>query len=176
VRIDVERAVAVAPGEVGDGTQRGRARPALQTRHELAQRLFGGVAANDVIHERVADQLLVIVGGRKPAEDDRRIGMVAFDQLGHGQRAVRVRQPVQVNAERRGVEGGDQWFGIEGRLVEHPHGQVEDAHAEAGALQVLGHRGEPDRVHLEDRGGGYQVAHRAVQNGLPTEVIHARRM
>ena len=173
VRIDVDLPAAIAPGEVGDLGQRRRAAHALQAGHELAQRFLGRIAADDEVHERVADQLLVVVGGREAAEDDGRVGMVAFDHLGNGQRAVGMGQPVQIDAERDRIERGDQRFGIEFLVVEHADGEIENADAELMPLQILGHRREADGVHLEDRRGRHQVADGSIEDGVSTEIIHA---
>ncbi len=54
--------------------------------------------------------------------------MVLFDHLGHGQCAVRMGQPMQVDAESNRVQPLDQGLGIEAVVIQHAHGQIDDAH------------------------------------------------
>ncbi len=172
VLVDMDFAAAILPGQVGHLAQRARLGRTGQVLHQLADRLFGRVAADHVVDEGIADQLLVEISGREASENDRRIGMVLFHHFGDVQRAVRVGQPVQVDAERGRVKSLDQGFRIEVLIVQHAHGQVDDAHPQSMSFEVLGHRGKPDGVHLEHRSRGHQVAHRAIKNRMFAEVVH----
>lgn len=49
--------------------------------------------------------------------------MDLFDQLRDPQRAVRVRQPVQVDSEHRAVQTGDVAAYVEVRISQHPVGR-----------------------------------------------------
>lgn len=91
-------------------------------------------------------------------------------------RAVAVHHPVQVDAEDGRIKLFDELLDVEPVAPEHAHGQVHDAHAVAGALQVLRDAGDADRVQLEDGSGGHLVAGGAVEYGLPAEVVHAGRV
>ena len=95
--------------------------------------------------------------------------MQALDEARHLNRPVRVRQPVQVNAKGRRVQRGEVAFDVKVRVLQHPHGQVDDADAQAVALQVLGNRRKADGIHLEHGRRRNQVTHRTVQDGLARE-------
>jgi hypothetical protein len=126
--------------------------------------------------ERILDQFLVEIGGRETAKDDRAVGMQALDDTRNLDRAVRMRQPVQVNAESGCIQFADAFFNVEGRIFEHTHRQIDDARADAIAFKEIGNGGEADGVHFKNRRRRHQVADRAVEDRLTPEVVDTGSM
>ncbi len=81
-RVDANSIFSVPISEVWDVFKIPCALDRLEKPH---QRLLGRVSPEDKIDERVlTEDFLVIIGGRKPAEDDRDAGVMPFDHLGQG--------------------------------------------------------------------------------------------
>ena len=109
----------------------------------------------------------------KAAKQYRRVGVQTFDDFGDFDRAVGMRQPVQVDAEDQRIQLLDVVLDVKIDVVEHAHRQVDDAGLQIMAFQILGHGGKANRVHLEDRGGRHQVADRSIKDRFAAEIIHA---
>jgi len=71
-------------------------------------------------------------------------------------------QPVEVDAEHWWLQVLDKVLGIKVTIIQHPYGQVNNAHAVTGPFQGVGNAGKAHGVHLENMGGGYPVTYRPV--------------
>src|SRR5450759_4425117 len=107
-----------------------------QELHQHQQGQLCGISTHNKINSRVTDQLFVKIGGRKTSEDDRAIGMEAFDDAGDFDRPVGVRQPVQVNAESHRVQLFNVVLHVKMGVIQHAYRKVDDAGLQAGPFQV----------------------------------------
>jgi hypothetical protein len=152
-------------------------RPALGQRdQQLVQRRLSAVAAQHEIDLWIRQQLLVVVGRRKPAEQHRHVRVHLLRQPGDLDRAVTVRHPVEVDADGLRPQPGKELAHVELRVGQHAQAQVDDAHLHAPLLQVSRDGQEPDGVDLEHDGRRHHVADRAIKDRLLAEVVHARRV
>ncbi len=85
-------------------------------------------------------------------------------------------KPVKVYTESPGMKPGDEFFGIEFFLLEHPQGQIDDSNPDPIPLQVLNDRGKAYRIHLKNRGGRNQIADRPEKDGNLAKIIDRRSM
>ena len=101
--------------------------------------------------------------------------MGVLDDLCERQRALRMGRPVQVKTEEQGLgQVRDVTLDIETVVLEHSRGDIDDPCRESIRFEVRGDGCEANRVHLENGRRGYEVAHRAAQDGLFAEVVDAR--
>jgi hypothetical protein len=95
----------------------------------LPEWFLGGVAGDDKVHKRIVPHdLFVKIGSTEPAEDDRRVWMVLFDELCQAQAAVNMGEPVEIDAEGPGMKPFDIQLGIECSVPQHFQGDVDDPH------------------------------------------------
>ena len=92
----------ILPREIRDLVE-GSAIP--QREEQLMQRRLGAVAAQHEIHLRIGDQLAVKIRRGQAAHDHGYIGVYLLHDARHFQRAVGVRQPMQVDADRLWASG-----------------------------------------------------------------------
>jgi len=171
LRVDVYLAGGGFPGEIRHVAGCVPRQDAIE---QPPQRFFGGIAPQDVIHKRIADELCMEVGGGVAAEDDGGVGVVLFGEPGDFECAVGVGQPVQVYAESAGAEVGDGALGVVAGRAHHAGGEVEDARLVAVLLDVGQQGGEAHRVHVEDGCGGDEVGDGSPEGGALAEVVDAR--
>jgi len=167
-RIDHDPAGLVLPGEARHACQRS---PGAQRSHERRHRFLGRVPAQHQVYLGAGDQLAVEVGRAQPAHDDGRLRMMALDDAGDLDGAVRVHQPVEIDAEDDGVESRDDLLDVVAGAAEHPIGQVDDPDVVAVALEPSADAREPDGIHLEDLGRRHDVADRPEERAMPSEVV-----
>ena len=177
--IGVYPACGILPGKVGNVLQHRTHPPppvAADVAHELEHRLFGGIPAHHVIYFRPGDDLLVEIGGREATDHQGRMRVHLLNDAGYFQCAVSVGQPVQVNAKGTRIQATNALLRIEAGIAQHTKRQVNDTNPESVPLQVFGDGRQTDGVHLEDGGGWHQVAHRAVEDGFFSKIVHTRGM
>ena len=81
--IDANSILPVSIGEIGNIL---KISVFLDPLEELEEGFFRGIPPEDKIDERIlTDDLLMIISGREPSQDDRDIGVHSFDEFSHGQ-------------------------------------------------------------------------------------------
>ena len=172
--VDVDSHVtALLPGQVRN-LRHGIA--PLQCDQQLVQRRLGAVAAQHEVDLRVPDQLFVEVGRRETAHDDGHAGMLLLADLRDLERAVGMRQPVQVDTDCPWPQAREEARHVEATIVHHAQREIDDAHVETPVVQVARHGQESERVHLEHGRRRHHVADGPVEDRTLAEVVHARRV
>ncbi len=100
-------------------------------------------------------------------------GVNSLRQARNLERTVSVWHPVEVDPEGPRFQRLRNRSRVEATLVQHPNGEVGDAHAVTVALQVFGQCGKADWVQLEDGGGRHQIADRTVEDRFLPKIVHA---
>ncbi|MGK4006191.1 hypothetical protein WMF31_26465 [Sorangium sp. So ce1036] len=171
------RLASALPGQVRHAGERVLVVAGPQHRLERRERV---IAAHHEVDLRVLDELLVVVRGRDAAEDDLRGGVYFLVDPGELERAVRVREPVEIDADAaRGGRATEELLHVEGRVSPHLRGHVEELGGEPAAIHVLLDGEHADRRHLED--GAHMDAVRVAQVGEQdvvtlAKVVDARRV
>src|ERR1035437_8838499 len=102
--------------------------------------------------------------------------MMTLHDLGELQRAMSVRQPMEIYAKDSRRESGYSSFCIVGRIRDHPLRNVDDAHVVAMCLQMASNAREPYRIHLKGGRRKNEIADRAIFRPGLTKVVDTRRM
>jgi hypothetical protein len=172
VHTDLSR--PLPPGEVGD---RMEISPVPQNCQELTNRLFGRVPSHHKIDLRVAfKDLLMKIGGRDATKDDRDGGMKTLADLGQRQSTLNVSHPVQIKTEELWGQRSNQFLCIKPFILEHLESHIDDSNPKAMPLQILGQTHEPNRVELENRCRGHNIADRAMHDRTLPKIIQTGRM
>ena len=102
--------------------------------------------------------------------------MEAFDELHDGERALHVRQPVEIDPEDRRGHVTEMRFDVEAGVAQHPIGEIDDLDVVIIALEEGRDARQTDRVHLEHRRRGDGVGDRAEEGVCGAEVVDGRRV
>ena len=102
--------------------------------------------------------------------------MKPFDYLCKSQGSLDMSHPVKVDPEDHGLIFQDEPLHVELLILEHLHGDIDDPHFEAVALQIFGEADKPDGIHLEDWRRGDDIADRTMDSGPLSEVVKGRGM
>ena len=113
----------------------------------------------------------MIVSGRKPAEDDRDIGMKPFDNFCEGQCSLDMGHPMEIDPEGHGLIFLDEPLHIEFLILEHLHGHIDDPDLETVAFEKFRQAGKPDGIHFKDGRGRNDITDGAVNPGPLSEVV-----
>src|SRR6266545_3733658 len=118
----------------------------------------------------------MIICSRNTTENDRDIWMQALEQASDLDCSLRVRQPVQVDAEQLRTQSRKQLLRSKAPATHHQQREVDDSHSIPMPPQKRGEREKSNWVHLEHRRGWDHIAERTIENRAFTKVVDARRV
>jgi hypothetical protein len=133
--VDLNSVPSVPISEIGDIFEIPLSLDRLQ---KFEQRSLCGIPPDYKIDERIlAEDLLMVIGGRESTQDDGDFRVKPLDDLRNSQCPLDMGHPVEIDAEGDGLIFFEEPLHIEFLILKHLHSHINDSDFETMTLQIF---------------------------------------